>query len=518
MAGQQMLPRLSFHSSTTSTNSSETEFVDLGAPVSITKVDAVQDVLRLVLRWLLHLYLVTRRSAVRLGRSLLPSFLPLAGDGAMAEAADLHAIAALDGLRGYACLCVFNYHVLFVFSHSCQLGWNGEEGQRWLTQLPFLRILSAGHVMVFVFFVISGYVLSHKPLKLLRSRNFAQLSHSLASSIFRRAIRLYGPTLIATFFTMLLAHSGLFVYGESVSRNPEEYRGIGEQHPPHFESLHEQLYDWSKYVGSLTNVWNWELFFGDYDPHLWTIPLEFRSSMILFGTLLGLARLRFIPRMACLSAILWYTLWWARWEVFLFLVGTLIAELDLANGLFQSKSLLDEKSLDDRPVASAQIGQGVWMFVFVVGLYLGSSPSMSPEKTPGYMYLTSLVPDSFSQGATTSKFWQAIGGILIVWSILRVPTLQKPFTTHFAQYLGKISYSFYIVHGPILHGFGYNVILWFWSYTDRDTTLGYCTGLFLGVSVILPFVFWTADLFWRMVDAPCVSFAKWLELRFSVSG
>lgn len=79
-------------------------------------------------------------------------------------------IAALEDLRGIACLIVVNQHFTYNFTEQIFASWGTEPQAHYITQIPIVSALWAGHAMVEVFFVISGYVLSHKPLKLAREK------------------------------------------------------------------------------------------------------------------------------------------------------------------------------------------------------------------------------------------------------------------------------------------------------------------------------------------------------------
>lgn len=64
--------------------------------------------------------------------------------------------------------------------------------------------------MVTIFFVISGYVLSYRSLKLAREGKPIQLLDSLASSVFRRWLRLHLPVIISTYIAFIMARYSLW--------------------------------------------------------------------------------------------------------------------------------------------------------------------------------------------------------------------------------------------------------------------------------------------------------------------
>jgi peptidoglycan/LPS O-acetylase OafA/YrhL len=191
-----------------------------------------------------------------------------------------------------------------------------------------------------------------------------------------------------------------------------------------------------------------------------------------------------------------------------------LAGIDLVTGAFNPPTIEDNEKLC---LLSAKrwtwkklliLKRSFWILVFIMGLYFASSPNIGEGETPGYRYLATLVPKSYSQ---KYRWWQSIGGILIVLSVKNSKDIQPLFTNAFAQYLGNISYAFYIVHGPTLHSLGYTVMKTAWKYTGKETMTNYYVGFLMGWLVIMPVVFWVADLFWRTVDVPCVRFARWVE-------
>jgi peptidoglycan/LPS O-acetylase OafA/YrhL len=476
--------------------------------------------------WILRYMIVLFEVILPLSLAILPSFVR-GRNKFESEQPSLsggkQALAALNGLRGVACVFVFNYHLLFVWTHSSDISWGtvvdpskaGDDpdhpytDQTYFLQLPIIRLFYAGHSMVIVFFVISGYVLSHKPIKLMRMGNYDQFQTVLSSSVFRRGIRLFGPTLIGTAITMLLTTMGLFEAGKAIDDDQVIYKGANEAQPIMMDTFYGQLEHWTETMGNMiSNVWDWGIYYNSYDAHLWTIPLEFRSSMVLFLTQIAFSRLRSGARIFLTCAMVTMCFYyWVRWEVFLFLAGMLSAELDFVSGLFVERPLLGEKPL---PIYHRLSGFG-WAAMFFLGCFLNSCPTLGPDISPGYMYISSIMPARYSEGS--SRPIQALGGALLVWSFMHLPIVQRIFTTSVAQYLGKISYAFYIVHGPILHMFGYNLVLLIWSYTGRETAVGFGSGLVLGALVLLPIAIWVADIFWRAIDTPCVDFARWVETR-----
>jgi len=93
----------------------------------------------------------------------------------------LRRTAYLDGVRGFAALLVYwGHHELW--AHDA-LGADrilenayGYDNQRYLACLPGVRLFfSGGHFAVTVFFVLSGYVLSTKPMAMIQAGEYLRL-------------------------------------------------------------------------------------------------------------------------------------------------------------------------------------------------------------------------------------------------------------------------------------------------------------------------------------------------------
>ncbi|KAI9931020.1 hypothetical protein MW887_010675 [Aspergillus wentii] len=453
----------------------------------------------------------------KLGIFLTPSFLQHRVGGQPPQLSKLHGIAALDGLRGWACLLVFNFHFLFTYTWKVSVGWGFPGDNFGILQFPIFHLLISGHIMVAIFFVISGYVLSYKPLNLCRSRSWEQTFNVLASSTFRRGLRLYIPSLVGISLVVLAVRAGVYDYAKEVIDEGHTIQGTNEQHPPIFKTWYLQYWSWHYEVAELFNFWHWEMYFNYYNPHLWTIPVEFRCSIVLFVTILATSRLVAAVRMTLVCGLIWFCTRWGRWDVILFLSGMLMAELDLIYGTWE-RSSTEEKSTSSTPNSLKEYfqmsGWKWWIAIFIFGLYLGSSPNTGFKWTPFYMWLWELTPEYYRD---PDRFPQSLGAILIVFSINHSKEVQRLFTNPLSQYLGKISYAFYIVHGPILHSLGYSIMPSIWNTVGKETNFQYCLGFLIGWLICLPVSIWAGDIFWRAVDIPSVKFARWIEAKITAN-
>ncbi|KEF51112.1 uncharacterized protein A1O9_12835 [Exophiala aquamarina CBS 119918] len=435
-------------------------------------------------------------------------------------------IAALDGLRGLACLFVFNEHYVICYQ--------SRETQTWIMRVPFIRLLWYGKAAVFLFFVISGYVLSYKPLKLMRSKSYLDFQKAISSSFLRRAMRLYLPCLIVSLFVCGLTYLGLFDESSRIYNDYSTFVFLKEEPPPRL-NLYGQLLGYLGNVDFLfsatipfdrdTDVHNYFM----YDDHQWTIPKEFRSSMAVFAVLVTTSRMRSVPRMATIAALACYSLSTYRLYTSLFFAGMLCAEFDLIRQAYYSKSdQLLPGNQDEKQTGSWRhllhlpdvVPKLFWTVLFTLGVFMISSPQ-EIQLTPNYL------PTLFASWGISDidNTLLMVGSIFTVWSVATCPSLAPLFNNPFVCYLGKISYALYLVHGTVIKSLGYRVLPWTlriatWAPSDLTLNLEWWQGVqdhqkviahIMGWCFVGTTCFWLSDLFWRFVDIPCVAFARRVE-------
>lgn len=420
---------------------------------------------------------------------------------AQQEKAKYQSIKYLYGLKGVASCIVFIRHYYLPWQETLNEGF-GQGMNRSLMHLPILRVIYSGPTAA-IFFVISGYVCSYKPIKLIRNRSHHALLYTVSSAIFRRGIRLYLPPIITTLAVMVCVRLGLYKFDYQIMPAVVTYP------PSYHPTLSLQILDWWKFLmNDLFNIWTWSVRSFSYDIHLYTIPIQFRTSMVLFVTIIGFARTRTPARVSILICLFGYCMWMGRWEVALYFGGMLLAEYKLIQ--------IEKASLNDMGDTKKPFGfigkilspsKASCLSVFLCGLYLGSFPRVSgaAEKTPGFILLSQLTPNP--------RYWQSYAALLIVWSLDNAKFLQTIFVSQYTQYLGRVSFSLYLVHGPLLHLFGYAVVPAMLKITGQETTFQYQVGLLLGLAVLFPIVLLVANVFYRHVDVPCAKLAQWIESK-----
>jgi len=435
------------------------------------------------------LYASLQRMSLRWLSILRPSFLatrtpssskapPPGGDKPELSAAGRNSTEYLDGVRGVASVIVLFLHWFHYSWPITNEGWGYKDNSSfWL--LPFVRLIYSGAAMVAVFFVVSGFVLSHRfVLRMHRAEHDAIFS-SLSSITFRRALRLYLPSFVSTVLAYICASVGLMEVPDKVSGKPFQH-GL----PAYWAYLDKE-----------SNPWTWEIDTNDafYNGQFWSIAVEFRGSMVVFLMIAGLARTRTAVRLAVECFLVCHCFAHQRWDVALFIAGVVIAELRVL-----------VKGTNNR--RRQRTINALLYAVLFLGVFLSGYPRDHPTETPGYMWTKHVWPYT----SYRRRFWLGISSILIVGPMAFLPPVQSLFLTRPARYLGRISFALYLIHGLGNRIFGRPLLNMIWQYTGK-TGDWFTVAVMLTTVIYFPVLFWAADLFWRGVDVPSTHFAKWLE-------
>ncbi|KAG6040278.1 hypothetical protein E4U41_001065 [Claviceps citrina] len=501
-------------------------------------------------------------------------------------------IECLDGLRGIACIAVFNYHFFWPWTKSIMLG-NGffgplspEPYMNWFS-LPVICLLHRGRAMVAIFFAISGYVLCRRIIRSIHDRDWDAVHRSLASSVFRRIFRLYIPPTISMLLVAFLAQTGAFPSEKDVYSGPDsvyingslvyarpgdvcdlsfipvagasgmaqvmglrtaeylgngsslpnklclrntslllgpvelyrmvrqleaptavgpekpsdtslhlvQYGGSWEEHPFIHENLTDAVQNFTRAYAEWANPFNFNPYHTRYDPHTYTMPIELRGSMLMYIFLLGTFGLKTIWRLSLASAISVYCLFMGRWDMAIFQGATMLSDLDVWNPLISAPPIIRYRSINHlrKKPLSLRGSTIIRWIVFIVALYLLSYPDIGAEHTPGFVFLSWLVPRYYLPLAGW-MFYHSIGALLLIPCIVRSHHLCRVLESPLAQYLGKLSFAIYLVHGPLLHSLG------FWIMPRLFERFGRTGGYLIGWAVLFTTTMCLAQWWYRKVD------------------
>jgi peptidoglycan/LPS O-acetylase OafA/YrhL len=429
---------------------------------------------------------------------LAPSFVniePKQPQGLLSSKQQLRSTAYLDGLKGIFAVIVFIRHYTIPWNKNIDLDYRSSPNFTYF-QLPIVRILYSGPTIP-VFFAISGYVLSRKPMEFIHTSSNEKLLNYMAAGIFKRGMRLFGPPICSSLVVVVLLQLGLYSF------HYDSMTGQVPLTPARKANFAMQLSDWIAFLFyRLTNIWTWEYQNTSYDGHLWSIPVQYRCSILLYVILTGLSQVRIGYRMLISLVFAIYTMWIGRWEVFVYIAGMILGEHDLLRSSQQSDTYGSSRKL--RRIFL--LTEMVCIIGFTFALYLASFPRSPDTKMQFYSILYSI--------ETHYTKWHSCGTILMLITLARSSFLQSIFTNSILLYLGDISFGIYLCHGPVLHVIGYRLVVKIANLFHRPPGEGF--GFALGLILLFPIVIWTADLFRRIVQKGCTKFSDWITSCISV--
>lgn len=366
----------------------------------------------------------------------------------------------LDGLRGVAAINVMIMHFFIILVpamiYSDRMPSHLGNLEHIFSSTP-LGLIGAGNFSVCIFFVLSGYVLTQKYF---RTRD----KKIIISGAVRRYIRLFVPVLAATILSFLLASTGVFhYYIETVTVS-------GNNNYANYWTFTPDIADAIKQA-----VWG-SFFTGDdiYNPVLWTMTVEFYGSMLVFAMalLFGTQRNRWTFYLA--AAVFFFNSYY-----FAFIIGMGLADT------FNSKKLMFR--IDNKIILSV---------ILFSGLFLGSYPVGTVTNDSLYGFLNNGL---FEIPKLT---YHILGAGMIMYVLLNSKWLQQVFSSPVPVFLGKISYSLYLIHFLIISSFtcalflALHPILPYW--------IAAFISCFLSVLLIIPLSY----LFYKYVDMTGVELSK----------
>jgi peptidoglycan/LPS O-acetylase OafA/YrhL len=262
---------------------------------------------------------------------------------------------------------------------------------------------------------------------------------------------------------------------------------------------------------NIDGYWHADVFKSGYLLVLWTIPIEFRGSLVVFLFCIAACKLSTRGRMSLCWLIILICFYWTTTYVALFLGGMFLADLSFTRHperLGTSAPLpqiTSEKT--PRPQPQSLRHRILYASLLIIAIFLLCQPTeeLSAASWP-WPQLESLIPSKFRASPNKEHWWLSIGSLILVFALDSSPTLQTPLKWNFSQYLGELSFGIYVMHLLVLW------CLW-WPHLNkwRLSLLGeemwtYAPFLVLFYAAIL----WAADLFCR-IDGKIVAFGRWLQ-------
>jgi len=329
-------------------------------------------------------------------------------------------LECIDGLRGWAALVVVLSHLWGQFARHVVTTYDH----------PFLRIISDGHLSVLIFFVLSGVALS---LRFTRNPQPVSLVGLMAA----RYVRLVVPILATTLIVYLLIVLHLASSPEAAQLTHSDIF-LGARHDRSTTLL--DVFTFSFY--SVLFDYDQE---GTFNTSLWTMPVEFQGSMLIFGLLLFFSwvpRLRAHYRMLIVGVLSIVLLALSKQLAACFTAGYVLSELVHA-----------PKSWHKWLPAAALV---------VVAIAFGMVAAIGRQEDTGGTLL-------------------AIG---IVMAVLFWPVLQQFFSNAPSVWLGRVSFPLYLIHVPVIGAVGAIYLLLLRQHVPAELATHVTVALALAVCLV----------------------------------
>lgn len=309
----------------------------------------------------------------------------------------MNKLHSAESLRGLACIAVVFSHLLGTFYPQLHSFYESElpkfELAETIYNSPF-TFLYSGTGAVFIFFVLSGYVLT---LSSLKSTDYFK---RFKVSIVKRYPRLAIPAL----FSCLLMYLCLQV-NVDVSHTAEAFQKTKIE-PNFFDAIYNGT------IGAFAS--------GDqrYNRALWTMRIELIGSFIIYIACLlqykSILRHIFIALIVLVSIKIPEQI---QLGFYSFIIGHYFY-------FFQKK-----------------IPEILSIIIFILGLYFCGAHNTSAS----YSLFSNIL------GEKTYEYLNFLGGILVVFSVLKSKIIDDFLDKKILIWLGKISFAIYLVHLSLIY-------------------------------------------------------------------
>lgn len=170
-------------------------------------------------------------------------------------------------------------------------------------QLPILRLVTAGHSWVAVFFVLLGFVNALKPIKLARGGQSELAAANLANGAFGRICRLVLPATAATVVSWTLCQMGFY---ENAQESDAFW--LHTTTPQRSSSSGAAILDLFKAIKG-----TWTLGEGNpYDQPQWAMLYLLQGSMMVVTGLLVTVNMTSLWRIIAMLAFSLWSIDWTR--------------------------------------------------------------------------------------------------------------------------------------------------------------------------------------------------------------
>lgn len=381
-------------------------------------------------------------------------------------------IEFLEGLRGLLALNVVINHFVVVFYPQMYFEEFAikEGGFLSLFALTPLSVFVNGNIAVQFFFILTGFLIG----RMVFTKDIQP--SALREKIVKRYTRLLPIVAAATLFTAVTMFAGLQYHLNIL--NDVKNGAFLESYCNFNPSLTGSLFDAFVKTFFKSNA---------YVGPFWTIKYEFLGYIFVL--------------------LLCYILKGSRWKRVGLVIGAALLGIifDLNYSIIVLGALVSDlyyNNSSDETVFSKyyhRIIDKEWFFAlcFVVGLYFACCP----------MYYTSIYKVLSVIPIISTETIRGIGMALIVFVMLKVKPIRRFFELRFLKWLGKISFSVYAFHWPLV------LTVQAYLFSRLLPLLGYDWSAIIAFLITLPIIYAFSYLMWYLLESGKIS--KKIKNKFS---
>ncbi len=385
-------------------------------------------------------------------------------------------IAYIDGMRGLAAIIVIFAHVIAAFYPILHpLIVVNPMTLEYLTNQPILiksiiftpvTIFYNGFFAVMIFLILSGYVISYNCV-------YNTDENYIASSIIRRYFRLTLPILVICLISYSLIKFNLFSNVEAAMLSQSPWFAYYYHCDANFLEMLKFVFFGEYWGNSIEDVIC-------FNTVLWMMFVLLLESYLVYAfyAVFGKVgkKIRVLLYIA-LIIIFYKSLYLA------IILGMILYEIDINNLFRNTKGI-------------------VLLVILLLGIYLSS---FTRYDFPLYSILDiDLIKDSLESYISLVYFYNILGAFLVLFVFLKSSFSKKIFSKKLPLYLGKISFSIYLLHFMVISSLSSYVYIWL----RNSVNASYSLSFFITFAFTIIVTISLSHVFYKYVELRSLNISK----------
>lgn len=366
----------------------------------------------------------------------------------------MRGLAALMVLFSHT-ICAF-YPVLYPYPTVLPISLDGLAAQPLLVKafvFTPLNIFYHGFFAVMIFLIISGYVVSYNCLHN-KDENY------IRASFFKRYFRLTIPVLFSCVISYFLLEVGAF----------SNIKASWASHSPWL----------SQFYACDANFFNM-IKFVLYDEYMSYSP----DDLLCYGNILWVMYALLLGSFLVYSFYALFARASSRFKIFIYIALIIIFNKSLLLAVILGMILCD---MDAHNVFQ-NVNKFILLIMLLPGIYLAS---YMRQDFPFYTILDiDFMKNYFGGWSNLLAFYYIIGAFLLFFALSRLSFSIKVFSSRVAVYIGKISFSIYILHFIVICSLSSFIFVWLTNYINASNELSFIVtfAMTIVVTILLSHIF-----------------------------